>query len=261
MTLRRFMSVCAFSLVLLGGCASTKRAPVALTSRSEINGEVRTTVAIRVGDAPDVQIVRVLARGKGTLVASTDAPHVVADGDLVVIEETTMPAGYVVAHSKASLGVAATTPALPGGPPVTATDPAAAPHCDATGCHPPPPPMVVGFLKCGGGVCVPGKDPAFWTSPQCVDDRALMLDSPLRERPCGTPIYFGCDGTPGGHAPAPGGTYKTIAPGTGWPCKADTAALTASPVAKAAMLPIGIIGCIVKGLTSTIECMVAGGGL
>lgn len=120
-----------------------------------------------------------------------------------------------------------------------------------------------GPLKCGGGRCDPVGDPVgFKQDAECAEarDRWRAGEGPLDPRPCGTPVYVGCDGTPGGHAPSPGGTRQTIAPGTGWPCSVPQAPKLGGPV-KVLALPVGLVACLVRGIQASVECMISGGGL
>lgn len=239
--MRRFpiILIAALAALVLPACSSTAKAPVGLTSRSEIDGRVRQTVAIRVGESPETQVATVLVQGKGTLTVSTDAPHVVADGDLVVVEESTLPAGSIVTSSRARLG-AAVKPVRT--PPVLTTHP-----LPATASAAPSP-------SCESGWCpVEAPAAAAAPAPACVAAPLPVSLSPLSARPCGTPVYVGCDGTPGGNRPTPGPTYKPMPP-----CD-RTAGLTGPQ--KVAMAPAGLVACIVKGLVGTVECILAGPGL
>lgn len=241
--MRRFLPALALLLAALplAACASDAKAPVGMTSRSEIDGRVRQTVALRVGDSPETQVATVLVQGKGTLTVSTDAPHVVADGDLVVVEESTLPAGSIVTSSRARLGAAVQPVREP--PTATLTHPATAPAAPSS-------------PSCESGWCpieAPAAAPVAAPSPACVAAPLPTALSPLSARPCGTPVYVGCDGTPGGNRPTPGPTYKPMPP-----CD-RTAGLTGPQ--KLAMAPVGLVACIVKGLVGTVECILAGPGL
>lgn len=240
--MRRFpiILIAVLAALVLPACSSTEKAPVGLTSRSEIDGRVRQTVAIRVGESPETQVATVLVQGKGTLTVSTDVPHVVADGDLVVVEESTLPAGSIVTSSRARLG-AAVKPVCE--PPTHLTHPATAPAAPSS-------------PSCASGWCpieAPAAAPVAAPSPACVAAPLPTALSPLSARPCGTPVYIGCDGTPGGNRPTPGPTYKPMPP-----CD-RTAGLTGPQ--KVAMAPVGLVACIVKGLVGTVECILAGPGL
>lgn len=225
----------AFPLLTLWltACTATKP-PVGLTSRSEIDGRVRQTVALRIGDSPSTEVATVLVQGKGTLTVSTDVPHVVADGDLVIVEESTMPAGWVVTRSKASIpGAVTTSQALPGGPPA-ANAPVAAPSCSS-------------------GWCPVEAAPVAAPTPACAAGPLPTALSPLSARPCGTPVYVGCDGTVGGHRPTSGPTYKPMPP-----CDRPVAMTTAQ---KVALAPAGLVACVVKGLVGMVQCILSGPGL
>lgn len=237
--MRRFLAPLAALLVALplAACASSaEKPPVGLTSRSEINGAVRTTVALRIGDAPEVLIARVRAEGKGTLTVSTDAPHVVADGDLVVVEESTLPAGSVIVRSRASFGAAAVRA---GEPPTSRPSPN--------------PAAATAAPSCTSDWCPIEASPVPAASPACVAAPLPVAVSPLTARPCGTPVYVGCDGTVGGNRPTPGPTYKPMPP-----CDRP---LGLTGPQKVAMAPVGLVACLVKGLVGTIECILAGPGL
>lgn len=237
--MRRTLWILSFLFLSLplAACASDAKAPVGLTSRSEIDGRVRQTVALRVGDSPETQVATVLVQGKGTLTVSTDAPHVVADGDLVVVEESTLPAGSIVTSSRARLGAAVKPVREP--PTATLTHPATAPAAPSSSCE--------------SGWCPIEAPAAAAPAPACVAAPLPTALSPLSARPCGTPVYIGCDGTPGGNRPTPGPTYKPMPP-------CDRAAGLTGPQ-KVAMAPVGLVACIVKGLVGTVECVLAGPGL
>lgn len=77
-----------------------------------------------------------------------------------------------------------------------------------------------------------------------------VVAAPLRE--CGDPVYIGCDGTPGGNRPTPGPTYKTIEPGTGWPC-----AGAEPPPPGVLAVPPGVIIHVGACAFSFLKCLVS----
>lgn len=111
-----------------------------------------------------------------------------------------------------------------------------------------------------GGECLAGPDglcdvsaaPGAASEVPCPTPAVVAAPLPTG-RPCGTPVYIGCDGTPGGNRPTPGGTMKQIAPGTGWPCSKDVAG---DPVLSALAIPPGFVihvgGCFVKFLKCAV---------
>lgn len=275
----RFFAV-AFLAALLPACSADNFTRARITAQGPVSVEV-----MHVKDGVEQPpFARYAGTAGATLTAQTTPPAFTFDKSWVVetpapvaerevlFRGTPLPASP--ACVAAPLPTAATPPVAPRG-----TGPVCGPETCSTGWEVASSPSrvpvpvqaapsapqkePVGYLKCGAGRCTPTGDPVgFRKDPECAAERAAWRagEGPLDPRPCGTPVYVGCDGTPGGNRPTPGGTMQTIAPGTGWPCSAPQAPKMGGPM-KVIALPVGLVTCLVKGLTSAFECMVTGGGL
>lgn len=209
---------------ILAACASGP-SPVALTSRSEINGEVKQTVAIQVAGAP-VQVAAIHATGKGVVTLSTTKPYITTEGDVVILPGATIPAD----------AIRSTPPkwAAPASLPAGACEVPAAPLAAPAGAS-----CATVSAKAAPADCRP-----VYRSPCGAVPTAPTAESWNRA---------GLTGYHPGQVPwSPAGPCPGVAAGAARPMPT---------AAKVALAPVGLIACLVKGLISAGECMIAGGGI
>lgn len=198
------LAVLAFAATTFG-CAAVhkpdpaKPAVLAVRAHGDVHGAGVLTVDLVIAGQPG-RVLTVSGNAEGAVDLDTDRePPVITTGAWAVTRDSARPAMAALPlpgcqGPSGQDGICAAN----GGP----CSPPTAPRAP---CAPPQAPRAA--------PCLPAAPPCVSAAPPKAD-----VD-PISGRPCGTPAYVGCDGTPGGHRPEPyGDLIPRIAPGSGWPC-------------------------------------------
>lgn len=254
--MRRIVLMISAALFFVG-CQS---APVGLTSKTVIDGTGTQVVTWRKG-TEETRLYGVRVNGHAEIVASTDAPHFSATGDVEVIPGSYAPA-YEVQVRKTQR-VAASDSCVP----------AAAYSVPPPPPPPPPPPAIPAAEAPCAPAPAPSAAPAPVASPPCCPGGAcavpVALAAPANEcRDVYAAICTGNPEHPRVGTPMEGWNYY-YGPGPFWPCPGAPTAFAAAPCAganpsslsnqMAASGPLGVVGSfpvrLVECLFGAITCL------